>query len=80
MQNTDNSPKHISSLLRGCTVLLRVSHGYAIILVLLNIASGLIDPLNAIVYQKLLDCIVGVLKENSKQNICVALISLLLID
>ena len=77
MQNTDNSPKHISSLLRGCTVLLRVSHGYAIILVLLNIASGLIDPLNAIVYQKLLDCIVGVLKENSKQNICVALISLL---
>lgn len=77
MQKTDNSPKLISSLLRGCTVLLRVSHGYAMILVLLNIASGLIDPLNAVVYQKLLDCITDVLKEKSVQNICFVLISLL---
>lgn len=77
MQKTDNSPKLISSLLRGCTVLLRVSHGYVMILVLLNIASGLIDPLNAVVYQKLLDCITDVLKEKSVQNICFVLISLL---
>ena len=59
MQRTNKSKNSMCLLLRGCTVLLKVSRRYAIFLVLLNIANGFIDPLNAIVYQKLLDSIVG---------------------
>lgn len=77
MQKTNKSKNSMRLLLRGCTVLLKVSRRYAIFLVLLNIANGFIDPLNAIVYQKLLDSIVYVLKEGKMQNTCFVLIALL---
>lgn len=77
MQRTNKSKNSMCLLLRGYTVLLKVSRRYAIFLVLLNIANGFIDPLNAIVYQKLLDSIVYVLKEGKMQNTCFVLIALL---
>ena len=77
MQRKENSKNLMRLLLRGCTVLYRASRWYAIALITLNIVNGLVDPLNAIVYQKLLDSIINVLKEERMQNICFVLISTL---
>ena len=77
MQKTKNSQNFMRLLLRGGTVLLGVSPKYAIVLISLNVINGLIDPLNAIVYQKLLDCVNDMLKKGSLQNTCLIMVFLL---
>lgn len=52
-------------LSKGIQILFATSGLYAILIVVLNIISGLISPLNLIVYQHLLDCIVEMLDTRS---------------
>lgn len=50
---------------KGIRILFASSGLYAILIVLLNIISGLISPINLIVYQHLLDCIVEMVEMGS---------------
>lgn len=71
-------PRNLIQLLqRGSAVLLGTSRMYVATLISLNIMSGLVDPLNAIVYQKLIDCINDVLNKGNFQHKCLILIAFL---
>lgn len=58
MKNKNSIKKTIHLFGEGISILFKASSLYAVLIFSLNIVSGLIVPFNAIVYQKLLDCIV----------------------
>lgn len=47
---------------KGIRILFKTSGLYAVLIIALNIISGLVAPLNAIAYQNLLDCLVSMVK------------------
>lgn len=77
MPKTRHSNNLIHLLKRGSAILLGASRKHITSLVILNVIGGLIDPINAIIYQNLLDCISDSLKKGSLQYICFILIALL---
>lgn len=58
MKRKANIQLAIRLFCKGIRILFETSSLYAILIVILNIASGLISPLNLIAYQGFLDCIV----------------------
>lgn len=62
MENKKRIPHSIHLLGKGISILIKTSGLYTILIVGLNIISGLIAPLNLVVYQELLDCIVNMVE------------------
>lgn len=62
MENKKIIPHSIHLLGKGISILFKTSGLYAVLIVGLNIISGLIAPINLVVYQKLLDCIVNMVE------------------
>lgn len=65
MSKKENVMHSFCLLGKGIRILFETSGLYAILIVLLNIISGLLSPINLIVYQHLLDCIVEMVETGS---------------
>lgn len=62
MEKKASIPHTIRLFGKGIRILFKTSGLYAILIVALNIISGLIAPLNSIAYQNLIDCLVNMVE------------------